>query len=748
MDEQHTLGFSDDREGSADGAYFDGVPLLIIGTFRSEEASPQLAALARSSASETLTVGRLPSDAVQQMVRDMLGTQSPPPRLLSFVADRAEGNPFFAAEYLRYLLVVGQLWSVDRRWRFSESPAAGLGESAPVAPSPRSLGELVRRRIEALDPETRRVVAAAAVLGRAFDVSALSAVSDVAPEALQATLREAQERVIFEPAGSEIRFSHDKLREIAYESVDENDKVILHARAAAALERSARGQSPDSAAQLARHHKLAGNHARALALYAVAGEDALSKSAHKDAAAFFREALALSELVGNVPARERARWHHNLGASLADAGDFTEGRRHIELALELLGRRPPRSQAGLGASVLANVARQAARRFQLPSLSRSGGGHELELARGFNRLQQLHYYTGDGLRMLHACLESLNLSERATASPELTIAYANAHAVAGVLPARRLVDVYRGLALANMTRAPDAAARTYFLMLSGVYLTGAARWAEAAEVLHDGYRVAQQLDFGRRERELTGAIGILHFFKGEFTAARRQADALHEVAFQKDTHTQCWALLSRAQVLLAQGDSSAALADAEAAHPLTLSLGRPERVWCLSIRCAAHARLGQIDAADAGSREALDAIRQTAAAMHYTVDAHGLCAEARMTVDAARARRRGGDRATAEALAALARVAGVFPVAGPRRDLLRGLSHLADGHRERAAHSFQASLKGARRMSLRHDAARAKAALDAGGGSVVDALRSMSAAVSDDSPSPSSSGPVVRAQSS
>jgi hypothetical protein len=375
----------------------------------------------------------------------------------------------------------------------------------------------------------------------------------------------------------------------------------------------------------------------------------------------------------------------------------------------------PRSERALGLSLLANVAVQAGHRLWPPAPARAPSPRRIELARAFDRLQQLHYYTGDGSRMLHACLESLNLSETEPPSPELTTAYANAHAVAGVLPVRGLVEVYRTRALANMARAPDAAAETYFLMLSGVYLTGTAQWEKAGEVLARGYRLAQRLNFGRRTRELTGAIGILHFFRGEFRAARTQADALHEVAFQKDTHTQCWALLSRAQVLLAEGKAALALADAEAAYPLVLSLGRPERVWCLSVRCAAQARLGHMGDADRASREALDAIRETPAAMHYTVDAHALCAEARLTVDAARGgiRSPADRRSTSEALRALARIARVFPVAEARRDLLAGLSFALAGDSKRAQRAYRASLDTALRLAMPYDAARARIALGA-----------------------------------
>jgi serine/threonine protein kinase/tetratricopeptide (TPR) repeat protein len=693
-----------------DRAFFDDLPLLIVATFRSEEAPPHLASLARSNACTTLSLGRLEPHAVREMVCDMLGAETPPDGLVASLAEQSEGNPFFVAEYLRYVVGAGLLWRSHEGWRLVERSDAG-GPADAWRP-PRSLEELVTRRLGALHPSAQATIRAAAVLGRTFELRALEAVLGLPADELLPLLRQAQDRDVLEETQSGFRFSHDKLRESAYAAIPAAERAPLHARAAATLEAQTEGGG-GRAAEVARHHKLSGSLRRALALYERAGEDAAAKSAHKDAAVFFREALELSNQVGDVPAETRARWHRELGAALADSGEIGEGRSHIERSIRLLGGRMPASTPALAKELLANAARQVKHRL-LPRRSiHQDWRRQIDLARAFDRLQQLHYYSGDGPHMLYACLASLNLSETAPASPELTVAYANAHAVAGVLPAPWLVRVYCRRALDTMRSAPDPVAETYFLMLSGVYLTGVGRWADAAESLERGLAIAQQLSFGRRVRETTGALGILHYFQGEFSAARARADALHEVAFQKDAHTQCWALLSRAQVLLVYGENEAALRDAEVARPLAAQLGRPERAWCLSLECAARARLGDVEAADAVSRRAIEEIRAAPPVTHYTIGAHALCAETRLAVVRARAGRPQADRPTRDALRALTRVARVFPVAQPRSHLVEGFALELGGDRRRARDAYRKALAAAERLAMPYDRARAELALAA-----------------------------------
>jgi tetratricopeptide (TPR) repeat protein len=587
------------------------------------------------------------------------------------------------------------------------------------------LQDLVLRRLDALSEKTQRVVHAAAILGRHFDLAVLSAVTSVSENDLLVPIREAQEREVFEATESGgLRFVHDKLRETAYGAISPLAAAALHAKAAVVLENRRAGAdgTRDQSSDIAKHYKLSGNLQKALALFEKAGDEAIAKSAQKDAAGFFREALELAELVRGVSAIRRARWERELGAALYESGEIAESNHHLTKALELLEcPMPSRSSGALGASLVLNLLVQAGHRL-LPGklLHQRVDDSErlLETARTFDRLQQAFYYAGDALPMLYACVRTLNLAELARPSSDLTVAYANACAVAGVVPARKLVTVYQKQALENLRAAPDPASESYFLMLSGVYLTGIGSWDEAAEVLNRGLAVAKRLNYTRRTREITGTLAIFDFLSGQFGAALARADALHAIADQKDLQSQCWALLSRAQVLLVQGKCEQALQDIRSADGLVAKLGRPERIWALSLEAAAHAHLGAFDLADETSRRALVEIRGAPPVNHYLIDAHAVCADVRVML-ARRAALLGRpdddcaelDRLANDARKALAKMVRVFPVAEPRSRLADGLVQDLRGNRKRAVRYFQASLDAAQRLGMRYDEARAHLAL-------------------------------------
>ena len=114
-------------------------------------------------------------------------------------------------------------------------PSAG-GGGALVA-LPRSLQELVHRRLEALPQEAWLVAAAASVLGREVELPLLRAMVEQSQEQLFEALRELARRQILEESGAgQLRFSHDKLREVAYVGLNAEMRRTLHRRAAQALE--------------------------------------------------------------------------------------------------------------------------------------------------------------------------------------------------------------------------------------------------------------------------------------------------------------------------------------------------------------------------------------------------------------------------------------------------------------------------------------------------------------------------------
>jgi tetratricopeptide (TPR) repeat protein len=343
----------------ARGGRLDQMPLLVLGTYRTEEVGPGLERLLQLEDCGHLNLGRLKEDAVASMVGDMLGL-TPPPQLFSqFLARHSEGNPFFVAEYLRTAVAESLLWRDGQgRWRIAEDRYADatteLYESLPL---PGSLRELVGRRLRGLPDEARKVAEAVAVLGREVELEMVRQLCNLEEKALlEATGELLRRQVLEEIDASRLRFVHDKIREVAYSGMDEARCSQLHGLAARAL-RSVVGESGEPAASIARHFDAAGETAEARAAYERAAEDAGRRYANEEALRLYRRAEALWQDQQSPDAcRTRAALALGQARVRRRLGRYAEAEQDLERAAELAGSLGDKRQQALAMVERAEIA--------------------------------------------------------------------------------------------------------------------------------------------------------------------------------------------------------------------------------------------------------------------------------------------------------------------------------------------------------------------------------------------------------
>jgi hypothetical protein len=285
------------------------------------------------------------------------------------------------------------------------------------------------------------------------------------------------------------------------------------------------------------------------------------------------------------------------------------------------------------------------------------------------------------------------------------------------MPIPKLVGIYERLAHGSMQAAPNLVAEAYFRMLSGVYSSGTGDWEAALVSLNKGLDLSRRVSFAQRAREIIGAMSIVQFLKGDYPSARLFAEQVQAQSTPRYAHTFCWGMLSRAQVLLVQGELSSALSDLEVCRGALKGLGRPEHIWSASLQAYLHAKLGDRSEAERFSRQALAEIAKAPTVTHFTLDAVARCAEVRVWLSRPHAgpgspEDRQGVR---KALDSLRAVRSAFPVAEPRARLIQGYWQHSQGQPEKARRSFELSLAAATRLGMRYDRARALLALGPGG---------------------------------
>jgi len=268
-----------------------GLRLLVLATSR-PDASPEVASLAAAGRPvRPISLGPLAAEAERELARSLIGDAAGRD-VLDAVLASVEGNPLFLEERLTSLLETKALVREQGVWRIS----ATAGPQVPQV-----LERLVRSRVDRLSPAARDAVRHASVLGTEFGFSLLTVVC-AADEPLGPALAELRAKDLVQEVGQHpephpepvYRFRHALIQEATYNGLLRAERRLLHGRAAWALEAASRGRVEEVAAVLGRHFAAAGEPARALRYFEMAGDHATAAFANDEAVSSFRSALAIA----------------------------------------------------------------------------------------------------------------------------------------------------------------------------------------------------------------------------------------------------------------------------------------------------------------------------------------------------------------------------------------------------------------------------------------------------------------------
>ena len=295
-------------------------PILILGTCRPEEMGA--ATLARA---ERIPLGGLPDHEITRLVE--AAARGPLPVPVARAIERsAEGNPFFALELVAAL--------------------EGARPDRERVVLPEHLRDVIRRRLLRLPADTRGLLAAAAVMGREFDVGTLARVSGGSAAEIVAGLDPAVEAGVVVPvpdAPGKRRFSHVLICGTLDADLPAVERATLHRRIGEVLE----AMPETSPAELAHHFRQAavlGDVGRAVEYGERAGRHALAQLAYEEAVGHFEGALALRP---EDPAT-RLRLLLALGDALWRVGDARARPTFLRAAELARGATP----SGFGAAVI------------------------------------------------------------------------------------------------------------------------------------------------------------------------------------------------------------------------------------------------------------------------------------------------------------------------------------------------------------------------------------------------------------
>ncbi|MBO9522009.1 MAG: AAA family ATPase [Nocardioidaceae bacterium] len=220
------------------------------------------------------------------------------PAVSAAVHDRTEGNPFFLIEYARL------------------ARDEGLDLAGALESMPRTVSDVVRRRIRSLPERSGTALTAGAVIGREFDVELLAQALETSElEALDLLEPALAADLVRDLGADRFRFGHALVRDAAYGELSQSRRERMHAGVATLV--SAGPGLASRAAEVARHWAAAGDRHvhRAWRAAAHAARQAMAAHATDEAVTHYESALRLR---AKDPA-STPRQHWDLLVGYADA---------------------------------------------------------------------------------------------------------------------------------------------------------------------------------------------------------------------------------------------------------------------------------------------------------------------------------------------------------------------------------------------------------------------------------------------
>lgn len=257
--------------------------LMIVLTARSEFRHPFVGL----SHAREIALERLPAEHMLELVGLLTENKALPASLRHQVVERSDGNPLFLEEQVKTIYETAGENGLEN--------AAVPGDLRRHLNIPTSLRGLLTARLDRLTVG-KTVAQVAAVIGREFPVSVLSAVALLSKEELLGGLRELTQSDIIHPggggSGATYAFRHSLLQEAAYQIQLRSRRQGYHGQVAEAYLREI-PRIVDTQPEIVAHHfEMAGAGQDSARYWFLAGKRAREQSAYQEASTHFTKSLS------------------------------------------------------------------------------------------------------------------------------------------------------------------------------------------------------------------------------------------------------------------------------------------------------------------------------------------------------------------------------------------------------------------------------------------------------------------------
>jgi DNA-binding SARP family transcriptional activator/tetratricopeptide (TPR) repeat protein len=180
-----------------------------------------------------------------------------------------------------------------------------FADSGSVLSPTDNLAGVLRHRLEQASETAREIAGLASAVGRDFSLDLLTEASDLDADDVVRAVDELWGRRILRELSETYDFSHDLLRETAYDQVSPPRRWLLHRRLAQSIELLHADDIDANSAQLAEQYARGGRADRAVTYYRRAAEVASERFAHLEVIRLLREAHRLTHDQPRSSSRDR-----------------------------------------------------------------------------------------------------------------------------------------------------------------------------------------------------------------------------------------------------------------------------------------------------------------------------------------------------------------------------------------------------------------------------------------------------------
>ncbi|MGH1576456.1 AAA family ATPase [Planktotalea sp.] len=539
----------------------DGLALMIVARPIDEDQIPTEAKklFAEDDRALHLKLGPLSREDTHSILGQTLGGAEVADQITELVIKEAAGHPLYTTALCGSLLDRGLIRLEDgyAHLHLGGAPLSSLS-------FPQGVQGVISQRISSLDLNGQLTIKTAAVLGRYFELSALSDVYPLNEDA--ATLNErifelVASGLIEDQGEGRFRFHHAIIADCAHEMLTSEQQHSLHRAAGDRIEALAMADGGEAEqtelALMAYHFEAANMPSKAVPYLSEAARVSRRSYSNVEIVDFLTRAIALSDASDEVDAKplQLSEWRVQIAESLRALGQYQRAEEFLKSAISTLERPAPETGFQAAGQLLREFAKLKLRphRAEQPETQRKP---IITAADANMMLSEIHYELNKIPFALSEILKGANLARKAGGDSQvLAKLYIGMALISTSLPWALDGDELQAQALEIVDRLDDPATASWVYMVSGVYETGKGGWARGADQLNQSRVVSEACGERKTWETAMSCLGNLKRLEGYFSEAKGWSDLTMQASRERGIdHGIIWSHNGRARDLLCLSD--------------------------------------------------------------------------------------------------------------------------------------------------------------------------------------------------